>query len=242
MGTIRALIVDHEPLARAHLARLLGSRTGLEIVGVVGSAKEAQAMLNGELPHLVFLDLELADLGRFDHRILTRTEPRPALILTTADSEEAPHQLLVYALDRLLKPFDGRRFNRVLDRCLAYLGLDDAPDLRSQYLRLLSAHPESTFAGTGRHPAVAPRRYADRILVRDGERIFFLRVEDVEKIESAGSSTRILVGGMTYVSPEGIDDLARRLDPRQFLSLRRSTIVNVDRMGRRSDSLASMAS
>lgn len=230
---IRVVIADCEPLVRAHIARLLESRSEFKLVGQFGNAEEAYRAVLDLSPELIFLDLELSDLERFDTRVLHAPERAPALILTSAQPESCPQTLHLYALDHLLKPFDGERFEKVLARAVAYLGRESTRSLRSQHLRLLRAFPESA-RNRGPHfdQGAAPRRYLDRVLVREGDRIFFLKVEDIDRIEAAGGHSRVHAGGLSYLLAEGIDPLAERLDPHQFLSIRRSLIVNLDRLNR----------
>lgn len=230
MATIRAVIVDGEPLARSHLNRLLGSHRGFEVVGQFGSARRAGRAIRELVPDLVFLDLELPDVACLDFSV---AEKKPALLLTTSQDVciSLPDQAT--ALDCLLKPFDRQRFDRVLDRAKAYLGHEDAGDLRSQHLRLLNAFPEceEPLTRSWSTPTRHRQRYLERVLVRDGDRIFFLRVDEIERIEAVGKGARIhSSGGQTHMLAQNLEDLAHQLDPRQFLSIRRSTVVNLERL------------
>ena len=113
---------------------------------------------------------------------------------------------------------------RVLARSAAYLGKGDR--LHGEHLRLLAAFPEEE----EEYDSSRSGRYADRLLVRDGDRIRFVKVEDIDRIEAGGACVRVHCGGRTHVLAESLDALASRLDPRQFLSVRRSLLVNLDRI------------
>jgi len=224
---ITVLIIDGEPLARDHLARMLEARPGFRVVGKLRSASEAVRALRGLRPDIVILDLDLPDADDLDPRALRERDPATVLILTTVHEHPSPRPIHLHAFDNLLKPFDSQRFDRVLARSTAYLGKGDR--LQGQHLRLLAAYPqddEEGFDPGGSRPA----RYADRLLVRDGDRIRFVKVEDIDRIEAGGGFARVHSGGRIHLLAESIDQLASRLDPRQFLSVRRSLLVNLDRI------------
>lgn len=113
---LRALIVDDEPLARANLAHLLARDPAIRIVGQCGSADEALAAIDATRPDLLFLDIEMPECDGFE--LLERIAPSPAfaIVFVTAHNQFALRAFEVGALDYLLKPFDDRRFARVLER------------------------------------------------------------------------------------------------------------------------------
>jgi len=113
---LRALIIDDEPLARSNIAHLLARDAALELVGQCGSAEEAFAALPAARPDLVFLDVEMPECDGFE--LLERLGGAPpfAIVFVTAHHQFALRAFEVGALDYLLKPFDGQRFERVLER------------------------------------------------------------------------------------------------------------------------------
>lgn len=225
---IPVLIIDGEPLARAHLVRMLQARPGFRVVGELHSATGAADAVRELRPDIVILDQDLTSSGSFDPRILREHDPVTVLILTTAQERPVPGLLHLHAFDLLPKPFDAERFDRVLARAGAYLDRGDR--LKGQHLRLLAAYPQEAEEGPAGSSTASSRRYADRLLVRDGDRIRFLKVEDIDRIEAGSGVARVHAGGRVHCLAESLDDLARRLDPRQFLSIRRSLLVNLDRL------------
>ena len=221
---ITVLIVDGEPLVRAHIARMLGARPGFRVVGEMNHAAGAVEAARRLRPDIVILDQDLADFDSFDPGVLQERDPASVLILTAAQGEATP-PLRLHAFDHLPKPFDDQRFDRVLERAAAYLGQGD--HWKGQHLRLLAAYPQEEEATHGTSP---PRRYADRLLVRDGDRVRFLKVDDIDRIEVRSGIVRVYAAGRAHCLAESLDDLARRLDPRQFFSVHRSLLVNVDRL------------
>lgn len=223
---VRILIADREPLARAHLARLL-SVLPRHDVRECSTTRQVADEVSSYKPHLIFLDVDLAEAESLALRPLYASTPAPAIVLTGA-RQDAAIDLDIQVVDHLLKPFDEERFRKVLARAQAFLGSDEADSLRRQHLRLLSAFPDSGPVSITRS-ASAPR-YVDRLLIHEGDRISFLKVEDIDWIEACGESVQLSVGGKIRRVRENIDALARRLDPRQFLSIHRSLIVNLDRV------------
>jgi two-component system LytT family response regulator len=222
---ITVLIIDSEPLARNHLARMLEARPGFRVVGKLRSASEAVRAIRGLRPDIVILDLDLPDADQLDPRAFRERDPATVLILSTVHEHASPRPVHLHAFDNLLKPFDSQRFDRVLARSAAYLGKGDR--LQGQHLRLLAAYPQDE---EEYDPGSRPGRYADRLLVRDGDHIRFVKVEDIDRIEAGGGCARVHSGGRIHLLAQSIDELACRLDPRQFLSVRRSLLVNLDRI------------
>lgn len=224
---LRVLIVDGAPLARAHIARMLESRRDYRVVAKLHTAAGAADVVRRLRPDIIILDQDLPDCTAFDSSVLREEDPAPVLILTTAQEHSTSRLLPLHAFDTLLKPFDQQRLERVLSRARAYLG--DGDQLTGQHLRLLAAYPQAaegaTLSGIG-----SSHRYADRLLVRDGDRISFVKVDDIDRIEADSGMARVHAGGRIHLLAESLDDLARRLDPRQFLSVRRSLLVNLDRL------------
>lgn len=118
---LRALIIDDEPLARSNVALLLARDPAISVVGQCGSAEEALAALPAARPDLVFLDVEMPECDGFELLGRIGAAPPFAIVFVTAHQQFALRAFEVGALDYLLKPFDDRRFERVLERVKARL-------------------------------------------------------------------------------------------------------------------------
>lgn len=123
---LRALIVDDEPLARGNLAALLARDPAITVVGRCGSADEALLALPTARPDLVFLDIEMPECDGFQWLERIGTAPPFAIVFVTAHHQFALQAFEVGALDYLLKPFDDRRFEQVLERVKERLRAPDA--------------------------------------------------------------------------------------------------------------------
>lgn len=217
---IRTLIVDDEPLAREGLRLLLRGDPEVEVVGEAGSGQSAVAEISRLRPDLVFLDVQMPEMNGFEVLSALAPLPLPSVIFVTAYDRYALQAFEVHALDYLLKPFDDDRFGDALRRAKAHLQLTRAADLREQLLSLLAD------VGHEAARAVQPAPPADRLAIKDGSRVVFLRADEIDWIEAADYYVQIHAGGKSYLHRETMMSLERRLDPEQFVRIHRSAIVN----------------
>jgi two-component system LytT family response regulator len=214
------LLVDDEALVRRGIRGFLAGEPDLVVIGECGNGLEAVDVIRAERPDLVFLDVqmpELDGLGVID--ALDEEERPPALVFVTAYDAYALRAFEVHAVDYLLKPFDERRFRTALGRArqrLASTGTGPPP-----------ADPRLESLLRELRPAPA---YADRLLVRTGNRLVPVAVADIDWFEAADNYVRLHVGRERYALRETIRSLEARLDPRRFARVHRSTIVNLDRV------------
>jgi two-component system LytT family response regulator len=219
MHPIRALLVDDEPLARRRLRSLLRSESDVEVVGECADGSSAVAGIEALAPDLVFLDVQMPEADGFDVLEAVRTARMPVVVFVTAYDGYALKAFEVHALDYLLKPFSRERFQTTLTRAREEVRrrraeVDDGRDALAALLRQLRE--------AGRHP--------ERVVVRDGGRVSFVRVEDIDWVESAGNYLRIHVGPEAHLIRGTIKGSAEKLDPGTFIQISRSTIVNLDRV------------
>lgn len=214
---IRTLLVDDEALARERLRDLLAGESDLEIIGECADGAEAIEAIERDAPDLVFLDVQMPELDGFEVLATARPARPPVVIFTTAYSEHALRAFEVHALDYLLKPFDGERLQVALRRAREHLRLARVEALNEK-LNALLAEMRPTPPG------------ADRLVVKTGGRVRLIRTADVDWIESADNYVTLHVGAESLMLRETMASLEARLDPRHFLRISRSTIVNLDRI------------
>lgn len=215
--TIRALVVDDEPLARRLLRRLLEDEPGIEVVGEAGSAAAALRAIEEHHPDLVFLDVQMPGEDGFAV-VRALGDDAPAVIFVTAFEQYAVRAFEVHALDYLLKPFDEVRLHEALARARRKAGGGLDAELRRRILALARE--------MGARPATSPTRLA----VREGERLVLLRADAIDRIEAEGKHMRIHAGGRTYTLRETMARLEEILDRATFVRVSRSTIVNMERV------------
>jgi two-component system LytT family response regulator len=217
---VRALIVDDEPLARQRLRTLLRGEPDVDVVGECADGQEAVAAIRELEPHLLFLDVQMPVLDGFGVLEALGPQPLPAVIFVTAYDSYAIRAFEVNALDYLLKPFDRDRFRKALERARSQIFKTPSPYTGEQLSELLDQA----------QPGRTERQFLDRLVIKSGGRVFFLRAEEIEWIEAAGNYLRLHVAGDMHLLRETMNNLEARLHPDKFFRIHRSTIVNLERV------------
>jgi two-component system LytT family response regulator len=227
LGKIKVLIVDDEPLARDKIRGMLKGKEDMEIVGEAGNGKEAVSAIRKHEPDLLFLDVQMPEMDGFG--VLQTIGPSllPMVVFVTAYDRYALQAFEVYALDYLLKPFDRERFEKALARARTQLDQEKRKDL-TQGLQALMDELSRIRQGA---PAAKPGpKYLERLAIKASGRIFFLRTQEIDYIESEGNYVRVHAGKESHLIREAMSVLETQLDPKKFLRIHRCTIVNVDRI------------
>ena len=199
---MKALIIDDERLARSALRRLLKAHAGVEIIGEAANPEEAIRVIHKKSPDVLLLDVEMPGGSAFE--LLEKLEDLPAVIFTTAYDEYAVRAFEVSALDYLLKPITAERLAAALDRA------------------------RNTLAQIPREPSNARGApVLHQIFVRDGERCWIVRVNDISLMESEGNYTRLHFGGNVPLVNRSLSGIEQRLSPTIFFRANRSQIVNL---------------
>jgi two-component system LytT family response regulator len=214
---IRTLIADDEPLARERLRTLLAQHHDIDIIGECSNGTDAIAAITDLRPDLILLDVEMPQVDGFG--VLEALEPDalPAVVFVSAHDQYAVRAFESHALDYILKPFDEARVDRALHRVRDQLA-------RAQGIRPIDSGLVSLLE------ELRDRRRSDRLVVKTGGRVVFLRTEDIDWVEASGNYVRLHVGGEAHLLRESMKNMERRLDPTTFVRIHRSAIVNVDRI------------
>jgi two-component system LytT family response regulator len=214
---IRTVIVDDEPLARQRLRRLLEADPDIVVLGECGDGEQAVSDLRALLPDLVFLDVQMPGLDGFGVLKALAGTALPVVIFVTAHDRYALKAFEVHALDYLLKPFDRARFAAALERAKAQLRQGSAQAVHERLQELLQNVQ-------GGKPG------AQRLVVKSGGRIYFVRIDDIDWIEAAGNYVRLHIGKADHLLRESMAALQKKLDAARFVRIHRSTIVNLERI------------
>lgn len=234
MEPIRTAIVDDEPDARDGIRELLARDADIAVVGEARTGREAVALFHHARPELVYLDVHMPELDGFGALAALEARPMPVVIFVTAYDDYALRAFEVHAIDYLLKPFSDERFAEALHRAKEHVRQRRIGEIGPQLVELLSAHPTST-SSDARHTAtttadLADDHYIDRVMVRTAKGSIFLRADDIDWIEADDYYARLHVSGRSYLVRETMRHLEERLDPRRFVRVHRSAIVNIDRV------------
>ena len=223
METIRALIVDDEPLAREGVRILLRHIPGITIAGECPNGRQALKMLKAETVDLLFLDIQMPEMDGFQVLSHIPLEHMPVVIFITAYDQHALRAFRVHALDYVLKPLDEGRFREAVDRAVTVIKQRRVSEFAERLAPLLAE------AGL-QHPAAAERRYAEAIPVTVSGKIIMVRTDTIDHIAAADYYAEIHAGKQVYLLRESITSLEQRLDPDRFIRIHRSTIVSLPRI------------
>ncbi len=231
---IRTIIVDDEPAARRGVRLLLDRDGAIEVVGEAASGPEAAELIGRVKPDLAFLDVQMPGADGFE--VLRQLDPAtvPAVVFVTAYDEHALRAFEVNAIDYLLKPYDDARFGSALQRAKDAIRRRQADSVNARLTQLLEYLQQ---AGGTLAPA-KDERPGERILLRSSGEIFFLKGDEIDWIEAEGDYMKFHVSGRTHLMRETMARLETRLDPKRFIRIHRSTIVNLDRVRKLSPSFA----
>ena len=217
MTKIRTLVVDDEPLARERVMSLLQQESDVEIVGECSDGTQAVSAIQEQSPDLVFLDVQMPGCDGFEVIRNIGADRMPTVVFVTAYDEYALQAFEVHALDYLLKPFGKDRFQQTLRHAREALERRRAGDLGRRLLALVhDIKPE-------------PQR-VERLVVKSGGRVFFLRTDEIDWIEAAGNYVRLHLGTESHLFRETMNRMESRLDTRRFARIHRSRIVNTERI------------
>lgn len=211
---MRVMIVDDEELARAVLREFLAAHPDIDIVAEAANGYEAVKAITELAPELVFLDIQMPKLNGFE--VVELAGAKPQYIFVTAFDQFAIKAFEIHAVDYLLKPFSQQRFDQAL------------------------AHARGKAASVAGGPAVAALLHQEqarhapltRVLIRDGSKVHVLATDSIDYIESQDDYVQISAAGKTYLKSQRLTELEGQLDPRIFLRIHRSYIVNIASISR----------
>jgi two-component system, LytTR family, response regulator len=232
---IRAIIVDDEPTARRGVRLLLERDSSVDIVGEASTGVEAAELIIREKPDLAFLDVQMPGSDGFEALSKVGPAAAPAVVFVTAYDEHALRAFEVHAVDYLLKPYDDARFAAALQRAKEEVRRRQTDHVNARLTQLLDYLQQN---GANAAAGQAPEKPGERILIKSSGEIFFLKAEEIDWIEAEGDYMKFHVNGRAHLMRETMARLEARLDPKRFIRIHRSTIVNIDRMRKLSPSFA----
>lgn len=220
MNSIKVLVIDDERLAREELKRHLQNHTAFELVGEAADAEEAAALITDLQPDLLLLDIQMP--GRTGFELLESLERVPAVIFTTAFDAYAVKAFEINALDYLVKPIRDERFamavNRVKEQVARGQGTREQ-DTREQDIR---------GQGTGEQGAreQGTRVGMQHLFVKEGDRYYMIKTEEISLIESAGNYAKIYFNQQKVLIKKSLNQLEQILDATVFFRVSRQEIIN----------------
>lgn len=206
--TTRVIIIDDERLARTELKKLLLDFREIEVIAEAANANEGITKIEELLPDLIFLDIQMP--GKTGFELLSELTKAPQVIFTTAYDEFALKAFEVNALDYLLKPIEPLRLADALQK----LTIVEAKNLTSQNME--NAAGNRTIL-----------REHDQVFVKDGEKCWFVKLNEIRLFESVGNYARVFFSTHKPLILKSLNALEERLDDKIFFRTNRKHIVNL---------------
>jgi len=238
MKRIRVIIADDEPLAREGMAAMLAHDPEFELLATCADGAATILAIRHHKPEVVFLDVQMPKKDGFEVLAELATEERPVVVFVTAFDQHAVKAFDVAAMDYLLKPFSDARFAAALTRVKAEVRrsrcgrVDERVEQLLAYVRQLTGEgetPSPTLPDKGARPSSAPRpEYAERIVLKTGQDLHFIKTRDVIWIEAQGDFVRVHLAGQAQLVRETLQAIERKLDGGKFVRIHRSFLVNLE--------------
>jgi two-component system, LytTR family, response regulator len=213
---IAVLVADDELPARQRLMDLLRRDDQVASVSEASDGQTAVEMIQRQNPDLLFLDVQMPELDGLAVIDAIGAAQMPLTVFVTAYDQHAIRAFDANALDYLLKPFSDERFEATMARAKARLDERSMKEFGRRVMKMVSATP------------AAPERRLDRLVVKAGGTTRFIRVIDFDWIEAAGVYVTLHVGGKELLYRAALNDLAEKLDPRRFVRVHRSALINIE--------------
>lgn len=204
---MKTVLIDDEELPRRELRRMLERFPQIEVVGEAADATEARALIARLEPELLFLDIHMPEESGLD---LLASLPRiPRVIFVTAYDQHALRAFELGAIDYLLKPVEAARLNKAVER----LGAE-----------MPETEPETPSEASDE---ITPLSLEQKVLLRDGDRTWFVPVATIQGAESCGAYAKLWLENDSPVIHRSLAFLEKRLPPTLFFRASRTEMVNV---------------
>lgn len=210
---MRTIIVDDEELARGLVREYLAAYPDIEIVAECSNGFEAVKAATELKPDLMFLDIQMPKLTGFE--VIELIDDPPAVIFVTAFDQYALKAFEVHAVDYLLKPYSKQRFDEALAHAREHLS------------------PRSSERTKAIVAAAKPKdQLLERVLIKEGSKVLVIPAEKIDFIEAQDDYVSFRVEGKSHLKMQRLSDLETMLDPRQFVRIHRSYILNIERLAK----------
>lgn len=242
--TFRTIIVDDEPLARKGLTIRLQEYNDINIIAQCCNGREAIEAIRAYQVDLMFLDIQMPGLNGFQviEEITKQGLKMPMVVFATAFDQYAIKAFEVHALDYILKPADEERLNQTIDKVRQYFKSSTDAEHKSKLIRLVSDVTgndcQQILTELVNNKPVSLSHYSDVLAIKDGSEVSRVPVNDIIWIDAAGdymcvhASDRSSYNAIdsrkenTHILRKTMKQLEEHLDPKLFIRIHRSTIVN----------------
>ncbi len=202
----KVVIIDDESAGRKLIKEYLSDYPNLILMGEANNGVDAIKIINEFKPDLIFLDIQMPGMTGFE--VLPHLEEIPQIIFSTAYDQYALKAFEVHAVDYLLKPYTKERFQKAVSR--------------------INEHNNAlTITPLAENVIMEKQNFPDRILVQSGKKLITIAVKDIIRIEADGDYSKLVVDQSNYLSNYGISKLEEKLNPKFFIRVHRSSVINL---------------
>ncbi len=231
--TIKTLIVDDEPLARKGLSLRLAEFPDIEVLAECKNGLDAVTAIPKLCPDLVFLDIQMPGLNGFQviNKLQELNQPMPLIIFVTAFDSYAIKAFDVHALDYVLKPVDASRLAEAIDKVKSILAQQQQGSNQQKLARLVADFTgddcEDILRKLANGESIQASSYPEILAIKDGTEVTRVAVSDIQWVDAAGDYMCVHTADMTHIMRRTMKELEQDLDPKLFVRVHRSAIVNI---------------
>ncbi len=201
---MNVILIDDEPLARSIVKEYLQQYPEVNIIAECNDGFQGIKAIQEHEPELIFLDIQMPKINGFE--MLELIENPPSVIFTTAFDEFAIKAFEANAVDYLLKPFSKNRFDKAIQKYL-------------QHTPAIQTHEVVETA------AESPAQQ-NRIVVKDGNKIKIIPVNQIQYLEAADDYVKIVTADGSFLKKRTMNFFENSLSCYHFVRIHRSYIVN----------------
>lgn len=231
---ISTLIVDDEPLARKGLNLRLAEFDNIEIVGECKNGVDAVTLIPQLRPELVFLDIQMPGLNGFQviSKLQELNQTIPLIVFVTAFDSYAIKAFAIHALDYILKPLDSERLAAAIEKVERYIHLKSEGEHTQKLVRLVADFTgddcEDILRKLASGETIANQNYPEVLAIKDGSEVTRVNVSAIQWVDAAGDYMCVHTTEQTHIMRKTMKELDLQLDPRKFVRVHRSAIVNIN--------------
>lgn len=231
---ITAVIVDDEPLARKGLAIRLGAFDSVEVIGQCSNGNIAVEEIPKLKPDLVFLDIQMPGLNGFQviNKLRESGEVIPLIIFVTAFDSYAIKAFDIHALDYVLKPVDDKRLQDAIDKVERTVNQEQEGMHKNKLASLVADFTgddcEDILRKLAEGEPISSNPYPTVLAIKDGSEVTRVQIDSIQWVDAAGDYMCVHAQDGTHIMRRTMKELVDDLDPKKFVRVHRSAIVNIN--------------
>lgn len=214
----RVLIADDQRSSREAISRVLKQDDTVEVVSECANGNDALAAIAHLGPDMLFVDVQLPGVPGFD--VVESSANIPAVVFMSDLDRYAARAFDAHAADYVLKPIQQERLQQAVERAKERVKMERS--------RIVFSAPAEYLSGAEPQLTQSSPKHLERLALRNGDRIFFQKVQQVDCFTSAANYVHVHCGPQSHRMRVTMSQLERQLDPRQFVRIHRCTIINIE--------------